>query len=104
MIVRRVASQTAALLSPEGRVGFKLALFVRMTAPGARGICHRALIDLENREERLARDTDINNCRANRRERLFMKGKLLFFEGGRLLLCFALRAGSPALFSVHFAL
>lgn len=41
------------------------------------------LIELENREKKLVRDTDINNCRPNRRECLSVKRKLLFFEGGQ---------------------
>lgn len=46
-------------------------------------ITRNFLIELENREKKLVRDTDINNCRANRRECLSVKGKLLFFEGGQ---------------------
>lgn len=40
-------------------------------------------MELENQEKKLVRDTDINNCRANRRECLSVEGKLLFFEGGQ---------------------
>lgn len=41
----------------------------------------RFLIELENRKKQLARDTDINNCRANRRERLFYERKIAVIRG-----------------------
>jgi len=52
---------------------------------GARGtVAQDFLMETVNREkQKLARDTDINNCRASRRECLFMKRKLLFLEGGQ---------------------
>jgi hypothetical protein len=52
---------------------------------GARSTVARDfLMETVNREkQKLARDTDINNCRASRRECLFMKRKLLFLEGGQ---------------------
>lgn len=56
------------------------------------------LIELENREKQLVRDTGINNCQANRRECLFLKGKLLFFEGGQP----TFRVARNSYFSIYF--